>query len=213
MTPTRTPPIATSASPNPTSRPSRSRTWASMWCGCSTRPIAKSCRWSRSESRRRRVEKPANAALTDVLRAKPAAHSGSCAATRSRSQRLLQTPQGLMAFASHEIVATGGRGEPRGILLFGRFIDESSSRARSPDQPACPCSCTRRARSDSAIAGSVVAAVVRRPARARTGCSWPTDEQRSSISYGVLRDIDGASAAVISDAHRSHAAASSGSTR
>src|SRR4051812_18177160 len=58
----------------------------------------------------RHVERPANAALTDVLRR----HLPGILAARGKTkplERLLQTPQGLMAFASHEILATGGRGE------------------------------------------------------------------------------------------------------
>jgi diguanylate cyclase (GGDEF)-like protein/PAS domain S-box-containing protein len=141
----------------------------------------------------RHIEKPANAALIDVLRRNlPRIRE---ARGNSRPlQRLLQTPQGLMAFAAHDIVATGGRGEPRGMLLFGRFIDDAVvARVRQTSQ--LPVQLHATSRSVQRLPESVVAAWSA-PGKGFDRVLLPTDEQNLDI-YGVLRDIDGAAAAVV----------------
>jgi len=140
-----------------------------------------------------RVEKPANAALTDLLR-RNLPRMRELRGNSRPLQRLLQTPQGLMAFASHDIVATGGRGEPRGILVFGRFIGDSVvARVRQTSQ--LPVQLHATPRSVQRLPESVVAAWSA-PSKGSNRVLLPTDEQNLDI-YGVLRDIDGAPAAVI----------------
>ena len=49
--------------------------------------------------------------------------------------RLLRTSRGLLAFASNPIVPTGGRGDARGLLVFGRFLDVAAiERAQNTSQ-------------------------------------------------------------------------------
>lgn len=140
-----------------------------------------------------RVESPASAALTDVFRQ----HLSRIREIRGSSkalQRLLQTPEGLLAFASQEILATGGRGEPRGMILFGRFIDRAVvARVRETSQLPVQLHATPRGvqRLPEQVVGmwSAAGAGASRVLR-------PADEQNLDI-YGLLRDIDGASAAVI----------------
>jgi diguanylate cyclase (GGDEF)-like protein/PAS domain S-box-containing protein len=140
----------------------------------------------------RRIERPANAALTDLLRQ----HLSRIRELRSQSkplERLLQTPQGLMAFASHEILATGGRGESRGMILFGRFIDANVvARARETSQ--LPVQLYATARAVQRLPAAVVQMWSAGAGSGRT--LQPTDDQNLDI-YGLLRDIDGAPAAVV----------------
>src|SRR5262249_17018452 len=108
--------------------------------------------------------------------------------------RLLQTPQGLMAFASHEILATGGRGESRGTLLFGRFIDENKV-AHVRETSQLPVELHATARSIQRLPAPVVEMW-------SAGKAGPTrmlrqvDEQNMDI-FGLLRDVDGAPVAII----------------
>ncbi len=97
------------------------------------------------------ADRSADPALIAVLRH----HVARIKALRGNGKpldRLLQTPRGLMAFASHEIHADGKA--LRGTLLFGRFVDAKNSRerARSP-------------------ASSVPPFCARHPAAAERGCS------------------------------------------
>ena len=141
----------------------------------------------------RRIERPANPALTDMLRQ----HLPRIRALHGKSkalERLLQTPQGVLAFASHEILATGGRGEPRGMIFFGRFIDESViARARETSQ--LPMQLHSTPRSVQRLPETAVQMWSAGGAGA-TRMLRPADEQNMDI-YGLLRDIDGAPAAIV----------------
>src|SRR3569833_2241493 len=143
--------------------------------------------------RERRVERPANAELTDVLRA----HLPRIRAVRGNTkplERLQQTPRGLMAFASHEILATGGRGESRGMILFGRFIDDRVvSRVRETSQ--LPVQLHATARSVQRLPTPVVD-LWSAPGEGASRVLQATDEQNMDV-YGLLRDLDGASIAVL----------------
>ena len=140
-----------------------------------------------------RVERPANAALTDVFRH----HLPRIRELQGKSkplERLLQTPQGLMAFASHEIQATGGRGESRGLILFGRFINERIVvRARETSQ--LPVQLHWTTRSVQRLPEPVVEMWSARTAGA-SRLLRPADAQNMDV-YGLLRDLDGASVAVV----------------
>ena len=140
-----------------------------------------------------RLERPAPATLTDVFRH----HLARIRELRGQSkplERLLQTPQGLMAFASHEIVATGGRGEARGMLLFGRFVNEGAA-ARARQLSQLPVQLHWTARSVQRLPETVVDMWSARGGGA-SRMLRPADEQNMDI-YGVLRDVDGASVAIV----------------
>ena len=140
-----------------------------------------------------RIERPASSALTSVLRQ----HLKQIVASRDHSkplERLVQTPQGLLAFASHEILATGGRGESHGSLLFGRFVDEGEViRVREISQ--LPVQLHHSTRSVQRLP----APVIDMWSAGREGATRmlrPADEQNMDI-YALLRDVDGASAAIV----------------
>ncbi len=140
-----------------------------------------------------RIERPAAASLTEVLRQ----HLKQITATRGKSkplERLLQTPQGLMAFASHEILATGGKGEPRGTLLFGRFIDEGEV-ARVREISQLPVELRHSARSVQRLPAPVID-MWSAGAHGPTRTLQPADE-RNMDGYALLRDVDGAPAAIV----------------
>jgi diguanylate cyclase (GGDEF)-like protein/PAS domain S-box-containing protein len=140
----------------------------------------------------RPVERPADAAFTDVLRT----HLPRIREVRGNTKpldRLVQTPRGLMAFASHEILATGGRGESRGMILFGRFIDmRMVGRVRETSQ--LPVQLHATARTLQRLPQQVVDMWSARAGSNRV--LQPTDEENMDV-YGLLRDLDGASVAVI----------------
>jgi diguanylate cyclase (GGDEF)-like protein/PAS domain S-box-containing protein len=49
--------------------------------------------------------------------------------------RLLQSHRGLMAYAAHPVLPTGGRGAPRALLVFARFVDAATlQRAQTTSQ-------------------------------------------------------------------------------
>jgi diguanylate cyclase (GGDEF)-like protein/PAS domain S-box-containing protein len=141
----------------------------------------------------RRVERPANHELTDAV----LQHLSRIREMQGKSkplERLLQTPQGLMAFASHDILATGGRGESRGMIVFGRFISEGVvARARETSQLPVQLHAAPRA------VRRLPAQVVEMWSAGRAGATRmlrPADEQNMDI-YGLLRDLDGASVAIV----------------
>ena len=141
----------------------------------------------------RHIERPADIALMDVLRH----HLARIRETRGKSKaldRLLQTPQGLMAFASHEILATGGRGESRGMILFGRFIDQRVV-ARARETTQLPMQLHATPRSVQRLPAPVVE-MWSAPHASADRVLRPADEDNMDI-YGLLRDLDGVSVAVV----------------
>ncbi len=99
-----------------------------------------------------------------------------------------------MAFAAHDIVATGGRGEPRG---HSSSVDSSTTAvaARVAKTSQLPVQLHATAAASSDCLQQVVGCGPPR-APASEPRAPATDEQNLDI-YGVLRDLDGASAAVI----------------
>jgi diguanylate cyclase (GGDEF)-like protein/PAS domain S-box-containing protein len=135
----------------------------------------------------------ADPALIDVLRR----HLGKIRALPANSKpldRLLLTPQGLMAFAAQDILATGGRGESRGTLLFGRFIDvQEVARVRETSQ--LPVILHRSARAIQRLPPDVVRLWTAGPKHAGR-LLRPADAQNME-AYALLRDLDGAPAAIV----------------
>jgi len=144
-------------------------------------------------SGRQQIERPANPEIVDVLRQ----HLRQIKASRGDSKplgRLLQTPHGLMAFAVHDILPTGGKGRSRGTLVFGRFID-AKELAHVREISQLPVQLHRTARSVQRLPADVVAmwsAGPRSPGRMLR----PSDEENME-AYALLRDVDGASAAIV----------------
>ena len=140
-----------------------------------------------------RIERPAAEALTTVLRQ----HLPQIIATRGKSkplERLMRTPRGLMAFASHEILATGGKGEPRGMLLFGRFVD-SGEVARVHEISQLPVQLHASPRSVQRLPAQVVE-LWSTDRKGANRLLRPADEQNMEV-YSLLRDVDGAAVAIV----------------
>ena len=139
------------------------------------------------------IERPANAELLDVLHR----HVKQIKASRTGAkamERLLQTPRGVLAFAAHDILPTGGKGEPRGTLVFGRLVDtEEIERVHRTTQ--IPVQLHRSARSIQRLPAAAVemwGAGPKSPGR----LLLPSDEQNMQI-FALLRDVDGAPVAIL----------------
>jgi diguanylate cyclase (GGDEF)-like protein/PAS domain S-box-containing protein len=146
-----------------------------------------------SPKRSQPIERPANPELMDVLRE----HLKQIKASRDGSKpfdRLIQTPRGFLAFAAHDILPTGGKGESRGMLVFGRLVDDRVVvRVRQTTQ--LPVQLHRSARNVQRLP----AAAVEMWSAGRRGASrllLPSDQQNMQI-YALLRDLDGAPVAIL----------------
>lgn len=131
--------------------------------------------------------------LLDVLRK----HADVIRKPRDRSKpldRLLQTPQGLMAFASQDIRATGGGGEARGTLLFGRFI-EAKEIAHVREMSQMPVEFHRTSRAIHRLAPEVEQ-LWAAPRGASARLLLPANEQMME-AYTLLRDVNGAPAGIL----------------
>jgi diguanylate cyclase (GGDEF)-like protein/PAS domain S-box-containing protein len=142
---------------------------------------------------RRFHERAAPADLVDVLRR----HAEVIRQPREDARpldRLLQTPQGLLAFASQNILPTGGAGPSRGTLMFGRFI-EASEIDHVREMSRLPVQFHRSAgviQQLPATVGELWAA----PAGAVDRMLLPASEQTME-AYQLLRDVEGAPAAIV----------------
>jgi diguanylate cyclase (GGDEF)-like protein/PAS domain S-box-containing protein len=139
------------------------------------------------------VQRPALPELLDVLRS----HLPKIKEMQGDStplQRLLQTPKGLLAFASHEIVQTGGQGESRGTLLFGRFID-ARELARVREISQLPVQFHHSVHSVQRLPPDVTALWSSGKSSSER-LFLPADERTMQV-YALLPDIDGAPAAVV----------------
>jgi len=111
-------------------------------------------------------------------------------------ERLVQTPEGLMAFAAHSIVPTGGTGGERGILLFGRFIEEAEL-ARVRETSQLPVVIHRTEGGVNALPETARRLWTPAGAAAADRVLNVPDDQTIE-AYAVLRDVDGTPAAIIS---------------
>jgi diguanylate cyclase (GGDEF)-like protein/PAS domain S-box-containing protein len=108
--------------------------------------------------------------------------------------RLLQTQRGLLAFAAHPVLATGSRGEPRGLLVFARFIDAPAlKRAHDTSQLPVELYVSPQARADLPAQAQALW-----HAAGKTDRLLLTDSERSLSGYALIRDVSGAPAAILS---------------
>jgi diguanylate cyclase (GGDEF)-like protein/PAS domain S-box-containing protein len=143
--------------------------------------------------RERAVERPANAALLDSLHQ----HLRQIKSSREGSKpldRLLQTPQGLLAFTAHDILPTGGKGPSRGTLLFGRYLDDREI-VQVHAITHLPVKLHRSARSIQRLPNEVVA--MWSAGRNGTGRLLRPASEDSMEVYSLLRDVNGASAGIV----------------
>ena len=139
------------------------------------------------------IERPANAELMDVLRA----HLKQIRASRGSSKaldRLVQTPRGLLAFAAHDILQTGGKGESRGMLVFGRLVDDREV-VRVRETTQLPVQLHRTARTVQRLPVDAVNMWSGGPHGA-SRLLLPSDQQNMQI-FALLRDVDGKSVAIL----------------
>jgi PAS domain S-box-containing protein len=116
-------------------------------------------------------------------------------ADTSSFTRLLQTSHGLLAFAAHPIVATGGRGEPRALLVFARFIDNAVLK-RVHDTSQLPVALYTSSSERGALpqqAQSLWNSTAHDPGR----LLLKSNEQTLG-GYALIRDVAGAPAAIVS---------------
>ena len=108
--------------------------------------------------------------------------------------RLFQTDRGLLAVAAHTILPTVGRGASKGILVFGRFVDDSVvERAQSTSQvPLTVYLSPVSSGSVPEAARSLWHASRGQPERILI----PTSDTELK-SFALLRDVDGAPAAIV----------------
>ena len=108
--------------------------------------------------------------------------------------RLLQTSQGLLAFAAHPVLPTGGRGEPRALLVFARFIDDSVLK-RAHDTSQLPVELFDSMPERAGLPGEAQA--VWRSAASDPGRLLLTPSERILNGYALIRDVNGAPAAIV----------------
>jgi diguanylate cyclase (GGDEF)-like protein/PAS domain S-box-containing protein len=109
--------------------------------------------------------------------------------------RLVRTHEGLLAFAAHPVLPTGGHGTARALLVFGRFLDEEVlARARETSQRPVDLFASPAARARLPEAAQVL--WKRRPAETST-VLVPTSSDSLS-GFALIRDIGGAPAAIVS---------------
>jgi diguanylate cyclase (GGDEF)-like protein/PAS domain S-box-containing protein len=109
--------------------------------------------------------------------------------------RLLRTSQGLLAFAAHPILPTGGRGDPRALLVFARFIDDSVLK-RAHDTSQLPVDLFASEQSRAAL--PVEAQALWHVSASESGRLLLTPDERTLNGYAVIRDVNGAPAAIVS---------------
>jgi diguanylate cyclase (GGDEF)-like protein/PAS domain S-box-containing protein len=146
-------------------------------------------------SRSQPVERPASPELVDALRKNLRPIKASMRDSKPLD-RLLQTPRGLMTFVAHDVLPTSGKGESQGLLLFGRFLDETElRRVRGISQ--LPVQLHRTARSVQRLPAEVVEMwSASAGGNDHDRLLRPADEQNMEV-YALLRDVNGASAAVV----------------
>ena len=139
------------------------------------------------------IQRPAPANMLAVLRAaqlKIREHGTSARAT----DRLLQTPYGILAFAAHPIVHTDRSGPERGLLLFARLIGKDVlSRARETSQlPVELFEAQRRPKAALPPPVRNLFGSGQRDAR-----SFRAASESRMDGFALLRDVNGAPAAVL----------------
>jgi len=139
------------------------------------------------------LQRPADASLQKVFRD----HLSKIEASVGHSSpldRLLQTPMGLMAFVADPVLRTGAVGPRRGTLVFARVIDDAQlARVRESSQlPAIIYRSAKDVRALPELAQNLWAAPIGQKPRVLR----PLDDKVLQ-AYALLRDVDGAPAAVV----------------
>jgi diguanylate cyclase (GGDEF)-like protein/PAS domain S-box-containing protein len=115
-------------------------------------------------------------------------------AQEANIERLVQTPGGLLAVAASHILPTSERGEPRGILVFARFVDAKLvGRAQLTSRLALHLYLSR------ASIGQLPAAAQSLWQSAPGGAARALIESSDSLltGYQLLRDVRGAPVALL----------------
>jgi diguanylate cyclase (GGDEF)-like protein/PAS domain S-box-containing protein len=108
--------------------------------------------------------------------------------------RLLQTSNGLLAFAAHPILPTGGRGEPRALLVFARFVDDAMLK-RAHDTSQLPVALYTSSQARAVLPAQAQALWGGAPSDA--GRVLLTPDEKLLNGYALIRDVNGAPAAIV----------------
>ena len=100
--------------------------------------------------------------------------------------RLIRLPGGILAFSAMYVLRTDRSGPPAGILVFGRYLDDTLT-ARLAETSQSPVRLTLVGDSDEPDATD----------RFATG-EWLTSDAKSLVSHALLRDVKGRPLAVLS---------------
>ena len=100
--------------------------------------------------------------------------------------RLIRLPGGILAFSAMHVLRTDRSGPPAGILVFGRYLDDTLT-ARLAETSQSPVRLRLVADNDQPDAADRFAAG-----------EWLTSDAKSLVSHALLRDVKGRPLAVLS---------------